>query len=230
MSYAIFITQTKTALSNNDAKDKNKGAKMRVYDEGLLNSIAEYIKDIQATEGRSPSQREITAKFNLISSRTFRYVHVLANRGTIELNDDNTIAMPYNLDPSDVNHIPLVGAVRCGAPTLAIEEFEGLYKLPRELTGTGEFFMLRAKGDSMDGAGIYEGDYLIIRKQSTAESGDVVVACRESEYSSDEDATLKRYLIINGQPVLHAENEAYEDIDATNCRIIGKLAGQYRKW
>jgi len=154
----------------------------------------------------------------------------LAKKGIIEMNNDSTIAMPCGIDPDNVHHIPLLGAVRCGCPALAIEDFDGLYKFPQELTGSGEFFMLRAKGDSMYGAGIYEGDYLIIRKQSTADSGDIVVACVESPYNSDEDATLKRYLIKDGKPLLHAENAAYKDIDASNCRILGKLAGQYRKW
>jgi repressor LexA len=202
---------------------------MRLYDETLLNRIFDYIEDTQKTEGRSPSQRDITAKFRLQSSRTFRYIHLLAKRGRIWLNDDNTIAIPYGLNPNDVNHIPLVGAVQCGAPTLAMEDFDGLYKFPRALTGSGEFIMLRAKGDSMVDVGIYEGDYLIVRKQEIADSGNIVLACKISENSTDEDATLKRYLIENGQPILRAENNSYKDIDASEYRIIGTLKGLYRK-
>jgi len=122
--------------------------------------------------------------------------------------------------------VPKIGAVRCGQPTLAVEDYDGVFRLPREFTGTGEFFMLEAKGDSMIGANIFEGDYLVIRRQETADSGDIVVACRVSDCSSDEEATLKRYLYNKGKPILRAENEdrnKYPDMDATEFRIIGKL-------
>jgi repressor LexA len=201
---------------------------MRQLDERLLSRIAEYIVSYQTAHGRSPGQRDITARCKTNSKRAHKYVHALAGRGIIELNDDGTIAIPYNLVPSDVKTIPLIGTVRCGQPTLAVEDYEGMFILPRDFTGEGEFFMLIAKGDSMIDAGIFEGDYLVIRKQQTAISGDIVVACQESEYDSGEEATLKRYIVKNGKPILHPENRAYEDIDAGSYRIIGKLKSVIR--
>lgn len=203
---------------------------MRLFNDELLSEICEYITQYQATTGESPSQKKIADKLRLDNKKVFRYVHALSGKGLIELNDDGTIAIPYNLVPSATKHVPLLGAVRCGEPTLAIEEYDGVFKLPREFTGAGTFFMLRAKGDSMIDAGIYEGDYLVISEQNTAESGDIVVACRESGYTSeDAEATLKRYKYLNGKYVMHPENKAYKDMDASEFRIIGKLVSFIRK-
>jgi repressor LexA len=202
---------------------------MRAIDEDLLNRVAQYIAECQIGRGASPGQREIAARFKINSKRAHYYVHRLADRGTIGLNGDGTIAVPRRLDPSGARNVPLIGAVKCGEPTMATEEFEGMFKLPTEFTGTGDFFMLTAEGDSMEGAGIIEGDYLVIREQPTADIGDIVVALKESERSGDAEATLKRYMLKNGKPVLHPENERYEDIDAEEYRIVGRLAGFYRK-
>ena len=191
--------------------------------ESLLIRIEEYIKEFQAGNGRSPTQKEIADKCEINTKRAFKYVRALANRGIIDLKDNGSIAVPAKLDSSDFNFVPMVGKVRCGKPSLAIEDYEGIFRLPREFTGAGEFFMLKANGDSMVDANIFEGDYLVIRKQETADYGDIVVACRKCEYNTEEEATLKRFICKNGKPVLHPENEKYEDADACQFRIIGKL-------
>jgi len=131
--------------------------------------------------------------------------------------------MPTNIDSSDVKHIPLLGKVACGQPIMVIENIEAMYKIPKRFCGSGELFMLRAEGDSMIGANIFEGDYLIVRKQYDAENGDIVIACKVSDNSSDEEATCKRYRLKGGKPILQPENEKYEDIDASKYRIIGKV-------
>jgi repressor LexA len=202
---------------------------MQQLDEGLLSRIAEYIVSYQKRNGRSPGQRDIAAECKINSKRTYKYVHILANREIIELNGDGTIAIAYNLVPSDMKTVPLIDAVKCGQTTLAIEDYDGMFQLPKDFTGEGDFFMLIAKGDGMINAGILAGDYLVIRKQKTADNGDIVVACGENEYDSGEDATLNRYVIRNGKLILHHENETYEDIDANKCRIIGKLKSVIRK-
>jgi repressor LexA len=202
---------------------------MQQLDEGLLSRIAEYIASYQKRNGRSPGQRDIAAECKINSKRTYKYVHILANRDIIELNDDGTIAIAYNLVPSDIKTVPLIDAVKCGQTTLAIEDYEGMFQLPKDFTGEGDFFMLIAKGDSMINAGIFAGDYLVIRKQKTADNGDIVVACKIGAYDSGEEAALKRYVIKNGKPILRHENEGYEEIDAKKCRIIGKLKSIIRK-
>lgn len=203
---------------------------MKKLNENLLNDILEYVTRYQVQEGTSPTFREIVENFRLPSkSMAHKYVHVLESTGKLELDGDGSIAMPLNLDSSYTATVALVGEVRCGQPTAAIEDFEAMYKFPKDLTGDGDFFMLTAKGDSMIGAGIYEGDYLIIREQSTAEIGDIVVALSEDD-SGESDATLKRFIRYDGKFYLHAENEKYDDIDFKGYKIIGKLVGSYRKY
>ena len=204
---------------------------MRELDTRLLERIAKYITDFQVVQGRSPSQRDIAAKCYINSKRTHKYVHALARKGVIELNYDGTIAVPNVLATDDVQEVPLIGMIHCGQPTLAVEDFEEMFRLPRQFTGSGEFFMLNSIGDSMIDAGINESDYLVIRRQETADSGDIVVAIKTSDYSDDAEATLKRFIIVDGEPVLHPENEGggYEDLDAREYRIVGKLVGILRK-
>jgi repressor LexA len=202
---------------------------MQQLDEDLLSRIAEYIVSYQKRNGRSPGQRDIAAECKINSKRTYKYVHILTNRGLIELNGNGTIAIAYNLVPSDMKAVPLIDAGKCGQSTLAIEDYERMFQLPKDFTGEGDFFILIAEGDSMIKAGILAGDYLVIRKQKTAESGDIVMACKIGVYDSGEEAALKRYLIRNGKPILSHENEAYEEIDAKKYRIIGKLKSVIRK-
>lgn len=191
--------------------------------------ILEFIRQFQAQKGYSPGQREVEKRFNITLPRAHRLVHALADRGLIELNDDNTVAMPEHLSRYPKRHAPIIGEVRCGEPTTAIEQYEGVMELPTEFTGHGNCFILRAKGDSMIGAGIEDGDYLVIREQPDADSGDIVVAIR-SEFADQADATLKRYKVLqDGRRVLHPENDKYQDIDADDFRIVGKLVSFIRK-
>lgn len=192
--------------------------------QNLMLDIISFIRKYQQEEGKSPSYRAIMKECRISSlSVVQRYVQRLSEAGDIETESGGSIAMDWRLSQSGTIGVPLIGSVYCGQPELAFEDYEGIYRLPKDITGEGEFFMLIAKGDSMKNANIFEDDYLVIRRQETADSGDIVVACRESECDISEEATLKRYIVRNGKPILHPENEAYKDIDAKNCRIIGKL-------
>lgn len=193
-------------------------------DESLLINMDNYIKKYQAEKGSSPTQREIAGRFTTNQKRINKYIHILVSRGNIELDDDGSIAVPEHLTQGEYKFIPKIGSVSCGKPALAVEDYDGVFRLPREFTGSGEFFMLTAKGDSMIGANIFEGDYLVIRKQEIAIPGDIVVAVRISECSGEEaDGILKTFRYKDGKPILRAENDKYEDIDATDFRIVGKL-------
>lgn len=192
-------------------------------DERFLERMMEVVVLYQKKYGRSPTQRELVKSLSSNLRRVNYYVHKLKERNKIELTEENEIAVPKNIDSSDYEHIPLIGHIACGLPSLAIEDYESMYKIPRRFCGVGEFFMLIAKGDSMIGANIIEGDYLVIKRQEVADNGDIVVACKISDYSNDSEATLKRYKYNNGHPILHAENPSYEDINAKEYRIVGKL-------
>lgn len=204
---------------------------MQHKDMELLNRIRDFVMRYQAREGRSPSYRVVMREFRLNSlSRAHRYIHELEERGDLECADGGGIAMDWRLDASRVKTVPLIGTVPCGNPILAIEDYEGVYKLPEEFTGTGDVFMLKAKGSSMTGAGIRNGDYVVIRYQDYADSGDIVVAMIGNSVTGEEDATLKRYKVSeSGHIVLHPENEKFCDIDGDGCRIAGIMVGYYHR-
>ena len=112
---------------------------------------------------------------------------------------------------------PILGSVACGAPQYEEENYEAYVALPEALFGKGEHFVLQAKGDSMIEAGIDPGDYVVVRKQSTAEDGDIVVALVDNE------TTLKRFYRDEAHKCirLHPENKDMEDILVERCFIQG---------
>ena len=110
----------------------------------------------------------------------------------------------------------VLGNIACGLPNVAEENIEEYVSLPESLFGRGEFYILRARGESMIEAGIEDGDLVVIRKQSYANDGDIIVALVE------EEATLKRmYREENGRIILHPENKEMSDIIVDNCIIQG---------
>jgi repressor LexA len=120
--------------------------------------------------------------------------------------------------------VPLLGRVQAGALSLAVEDLEGYVPVapggPAARSGTGGLFALRVQGDSMVGAAILPGDLVLVRKQETARHGEIVVAL------VGEEATVKRLVIRDGRPELHAENPDYPPIvpeDSTELRILGKV-------
>ena len=111
----------------------------------------------------------------------------------------------------------VLGNIACGLPNVAEENIEEYVSLPESLFGRGEFYILRARGESMIEAGIEDGDLVVIRKQSDANDGDIIVALVE------EEATLKRLYRDeeNGRIILHPENKDMSDIVVDNCIIQG---------
>jgi repressor LexA len=125
---------------------------------------------------------------------------------------------------SGVKRVPLVGSIAAGAPLQAVEDIEDVLPLPASLIGEGTFFALRVKGDSMTGAGIEDGDLVVIRKQDDATPGSIVAALLEDE------ATVKTLIRDGARTVLRAENPAYAPIEVTaeNSRILGKVVALLR--
>ena len=111
--------------------------------------------------------------------------------------------------------VPVVGTVACGSPILAEENIEEYVTLPAALFGRGNFFLLRARGDSMINAGIADGDLVLVRQQDTAEYNQIAVAL------IDDEATLKRFRPEGDRVVLHAENPNYDDIVVDRCAVQG---------
>lgn len=191
---------------------------MRTLNPNTLERVENYITEYQKKNGKSPSYRQIMhgvgmSSLNLVQ----RYVLALENQGRIRRTRLGSIALPKRLDAGKNKITPLVGDIACGQPSFAEENIEASYALPEAIFGKGELFMLHTHGDSMIDAGIREGDLIVVRKQNTADDGQIVVALMDGE------ATLKRLFHRNGKIVLHPENRQMQDIVVENCEIQGVL-------
>lgn len=191
---------------------------MRTLNPNTLERVENYITEYQKKNGKSPSYRQIMhgvgmSSLNLVQ----RYVLALENQGRIRRTRLGSIALPKRLDAGKNKITPLVGDIACGQPSFAEENIEASYALPEAIFGKGELFMLHTHGDSMIDAGIREGDLIVVRKQNTADDGQIVVALMDGE------ATLKRLFHKDGKIVLHPENKQMQDIVVENCEIQGVL-------
>jgi repressor LexA len=119
--------------------------------------------------------------------------------------------------------VPIVGKVTAGLPILAVENVEDTFPLPIDFVGNSESFMLKVRGDSMIDAGILDGDLVLVKKQNTAENGDIVVALIEDE------ATVKKFYKEKGFIRLQPQNQFMQPILVPTCTILGKVAGVFRK-
>ncbi|MCL2798204.1 MAG: transcriptional repressor LexA, partial [Firmicutes bacterium] len=186
--------QTIQSVSNN----AKRGQAMSVMNESTILRVLECIQKRQMAAGRSPSYREIMRLCRLPSiGQVQRCIRVLKERGELESGRNGKIALDFRLSGRSVG-VPLIGQIACGQPVFAVENYEGVYRLPEEWVGVGEHFMLRADGNSMTGAGIKSGDMLILRHQDCAEYGQIVAAV------INDDATVKTYRSEKDKIVLHA--------------------------
>ncbi|MFL5813020.1 MAG: transcriptional repressor LexA [Bdellovibrionia bacterium] len=203
--------------------------------------VLEFIQAHQAEKGYAPSQKEIAAKFGFSSLGTVQhYLNQLGELGFLkkEWNARRGLSVaPENAKPTapapalseepNIRSLPLLGKVAAGRPIEAVQSPEFLDVPMSLLKKSGEHFILKVQGDSMIGDGILDGDYVIIRKQDSAENGETVVALIDNE------ATIKRYQRKGGQVELHAANPAYPTIHVDperRFRIEGILAGLIRRW
>jgi len=186
--------------------------------------VQRIIYEIYQETGRPPTVREIGQRLGLKSSCTVqRHLDALERKGYIKRTPTKarSIEIIRSEDPRMVRRpsvsVPLVGTVAAGKPLLAEENIEELHALPTSLIGDEETFMLRVKGDSMIGDGLFEGDLVVVRRQSTAENGDVVVALL------DDEATIKRFYREDGRIRLQPSNPSMQPIYVSDVAIIGKV-------
>ena len=123
--------------------------------------------------------------------------------------------------------MPLVGQMAAGGPLRAEENTEAYIEFPEPVSRGGEEFLLRVKGDSMVDAGILDGDIVVVRRQQTAQNGDIVVALAGEDEAADE-ATVKRFFREDGRVRLQPENASLEPIYARHVQILGKVTGVFR--
>ena len=181
--------------------------------------IMDYVNQFIQENGYSPSVREIGAAVGLRSTASVSYhLQALQEKGLIQAPGakGRKRALVTGARPGQ---IPVIGVVTAGLPILAVENQEGT--IPWSEAGC---FALRVRGDSMINAGILEGDKVIVRPQSSADNGQIVMARIEDE------ATVKRLLRRNGQVWLMPENDNYSPIDGTHAEIIGVVKGVVREY
>ncbi len=193
--------------------------------EEKLNLVFRYVKNYLENNSYPPSVREICAECKIKSTATaYAYLEKLQKQGLITKTPDKKRAFSLTKKNS-FESVPLIGVVTAGTPILAVENFENFYPLPPEFNNAeNDLFMLRVHGDSMIEAGIYDGDKIIVKRQNTAENGDIVVALIE------DSSTVKRFFKRNGKIILHPENSAMSDIVLDDVVILGLVQGLYRKF
>ena len=182
--------------------------------------ILEYVNEFIYENGYAPSVREIGAAVGLRSTASVSYhLQALQDKGMLQSPGAKGRKRAI-VTGQRQGQIPVIGVVTAGVPILAVENQEGT------LCWDGEpgCFALRVRGDSMINAGILSGDKVVVRPQSTAEDGQIVVAMIEDE------ATVKTYSKQGGQVWLLPQNEAYDPIDGTYAQILGKLAAVVRRY
>jgi repressor LexA len=190
--------------------------------------VFDFIKGSIKNLGFPPTVREIGDKFNITVKGAYDHVKAIEKKGYIrtEQNKSRAIVVLGGDDeiPVDAINVPLVGRIAAGSPILAEENIEEYLSFPKSMFRSGEYFALNVKGDSMIEGGIYDGDIAIIKKQNTANNGDVVAALLSDE------ATLKRLKISGNKVQLMPENSKYEPIVAEDFTILGKLIALFRKY
>lgn len=171
-----------------------------------------------------PSVREIAAACGIKSTST---VHAVLSRleeeGYISRDPRNSRAIRIE-GMSKASQVPLIGKVTAGVPILAVEQIEDYIPYPVSASQSDSVFALRVSGLSMRDAGILDGDIIVADKDLACRSGDIVVGMIEDE------ATVKRLLIQNGEIILMPENPDFEPIRAPYIEILGKVIGSFRKY
>ncbi|CAM3454229.1 MULTISPECIES: transcriptional repressor LexA [Brevibacillus] len=195
-------------------------------------AIIDFIRKEVREKGYPPSVREIGEAVGLASSSTVHgHLARLEKKGLIRRDPTKPRAIEllseedrFQDDFEDfVVRVPVIGKVTAGQPITAIEEVEEYFPLPESIVTADKVYMLRVSGNSMIEAGILDGDYVIVRQQSVANNGDIVVAMTE-----EDEATVKRFFKEKNHFRLQPENSTMEPIILDTVTILGKVIGVYR--
>ena len=190
--------------------------------------ILDFIKSEILSKGYPPAVRDICEAVHLKStSSVHSHLETLEKNGyirrdptkprAIEIMDDS-----FKLSRREVVNVPMVGTVAAGQPILAQEHIEGYFPIPAEYMPNTDCFMLKVKGESMINAGIFDGDYIMVRQQNVASNGEMIVAL------VDDSATVKTFYKENGHYRLQPENDSMDPIIVYDVQILGKVCGVFR--
>ncbi|MBR6187199.1 MAG: transcriptional repressor LexA [Clostridia bacterium] len=186
--------------------------------------ILDYIEKYIDVNGYPPSVREIGQAVDLKSTSTVHgHLNRLEKKGLLhrEAMKPRTIDVKREDKPQMVK-LPLLGRVAAGVPILAEEDAEGYMQLPDSMVGQGEHFILEIRGDSMITAGIMNGDFVVVKRQQTAQNGEIVIAM------IDDEATCKRYFKEPDRIRLQPENPRMRPLYTRSVTILGKVVAVYR--
>ena len=205
--------------------------------EEMQQKILDFLNEQIQLKGYPPSVREICAAVGLKSTSTVHsYLEKLKKEGLIQKDATKPRALKIVKNNKveeesksvysrrEMVDVPIIGKVTAGQPILAVENIEDTFPLPLDFVQGSNAFMLRVEGDSMIEAGIFDKDYILVKQQSTASNGDIVVALIGDE------ATVKTFYKENGYVRLQPENKYFEPIIVRdNLSILGKVIGVFRK-
>lgn len=198
-----------------------------MLDKRKLDDVLQFINEYTDENGFPPTVREICARLQIKSTATaYDYVNRLKEMGMLQKTAGKKRAVAVTNTNSV--RVPLIGTVTAGTPILAAENYEGYYTLPTAEFRGDDLFLLTVKGDSMIEAGIFSGDKIVVRKQDTAENGDIVVAMFDD--GIEEGATVKRFFRRDGKFILHPENSTLSDYVLNEVTILGKVIGLLRSF
>ena len=204
-------------------------------------NILNFIQKEVETKGYAPSVREICRAVNLKSTATVQgYLTKLEERGFIrkENQKGRTLRLIKDSKGQEIDKlednkqfyggkelvdVPVIGKITAGQPILAVENVTDTFPIPIDFVGNSETFMLTVSGESMIEAGILDGDYILVKKDNSAENGQIVVALIEDE------ATVKTFYKEENHIRLQPENHTMDPIIVPDCKILGKVCGVFRK-
>ena len=208
---------------------------MRKCSEEKMHQILDYVTISAKKNGYPPTIREICKAVELNSTSTVHaYLKKLEEKNLIKKESFKTRAITVNKNNSEdmvtsmfpkreMVDVPILGRVAAGQPILAQENIEDTFPVPIDFLNGADGFMLRVKGESMIEAGILDNDFVLVRQQSTANNGDIVVAL------IGEEATVKTYYKEKDHIRLQPENSLLSPIIVTDVSIVGKVTGVFRK-
>ena len=191
--------------------------------ETIFHYIQERIKEF----GFPPTVREIGDRFDITVKGAYDHLKAIEKKGYIRCAQNKSRAIEILVKDEIETHavnIPLLGRIAAGLPILAEENIEDYLSFPESAFGSGEFFALRVRGDSMIDEGIHDGDIAIIKRQNTANNGELIAALVDNE------ATLKIFKKERGRIKLLPANPAYEPLVLNNVDVLGKLAAVFRRY
>lgn len=219
-----------------DLEQSPEGEDLPIRQREVLEVIRQWVERF----GYPPSVREIGEAVGLTSTSSVSYqLRALEQKGYLRRDPNRPRAigvLPPDADPATLSstptenveqvrpaYVPVVGRIAAGGPILAEQAVEDVFPLPREIVGDGNLFLLKVVGDSMVEAAICDGDWVVVRQQPDAESGDIVAAMLDGE------ATVKRLRRRDGQVWLVPHNAAYEPIPGGEATILGRVVTVLRR-